>query len=686
MTKKKKILLVLAASPFILGVLFVFGFKLFFDPNDYKDKIVQVVKQKTGRTLVLTGDIDVSLIPKVAVSLGPVTLSNPPGFEGPTFLSAERVSVKLSTMALLRKQVEIDGVEIKGATVNLVKDENGRANWAEWSPEPGQAPEPSPTAEEKPAPEASQKLRDLNIGPIEIADTTINFQDKAAGTSYALIGLNLETDEFAPGSKFGLSLDTRLASIKPELEGDLKIKGHAVIGPKGRVIDASGLNLDMNLNGPNLPEGRVRASLSADAALDLNRQTLDIANLAAQVFEMQLTGQAKGSAILSEPRFTGRLDLAEFNPRATLSRLGADIPEPSDPSALTRAKGSLSFDATAGSANISDLKLSLDQTELAGFVNVRSFSGPDVAFDLDLNEIDLNRYLPAKKEGEKTGAAAEKPKPGKDQGESMIKTVVLNGEFTAGRLAVHKIQARDIEVKVVGQNGVFRFDPLNALMYEGSIQGSAVADLSGQAPKISVSESVSGLAVGELLRDLAGTDKLSGKTDLKMNLSFSASDAKTVIRTLTGDASLNLTQGLLRGVGLPLSKNPEHILISQARGGFNFKNGVVRNNDFYIANDQMKANGRGVIDLPNQSLDYELRVNPANLPVFPVRLAGSLKKPDIHMQKTAFVTENVESLGQGLGEVVTGAPGKVGETLKDTPEKLQDTMEGLGESFKGILR
>ena len=48
-----------------------------FNPNDHKDRIASIVKEKTGRDLVIAGNIGVSLFPVLGFEAHGVQLGNP---------------------------------------------------------------------------------------------------------------------------------------------------------------------------------------------------------------------------------------------------------------------------------------------------------------------------------------------------------------------------------------------------------------------------------------------------------------------------------------------------------------------------------------------------------------------------------------------------------------------------------
>ena len=68
---------------------------LLVNPNDYKGRITAAVRQATGRELVLTGDITLSVFPWVALGLGPASMGNPPGFGTEPFLAFQHAAVRV---------------------------------------------------------------------------------------------------------------------------------------------------------------------------------------------------------------------------------------------------------------------------------------------------------------------------------------------------------------------------------------------------------------------------------------------------------------------------------------------------------------------------------------------------------------------------------------------------------------
>src|ERR1700722_3916125 len=78
------------------------------NPNTYKGQITSWVHNKTGRELVINGDIERSLFPWLGLRVHNVRLSNAPGFEpSNNFTSIGQVDVSVKLIPLLSRKIEI---------------------------------------------------------------------------------------------------------------------------------------------------------------------------------------------------------------------------------------------------------------------------------------------------------------------------------------------------------------------------------------------------------------------------------------------------------------------------------------------------------------------------------------------------------------------------------------------------
>src|SRR6476620_7094204 len=90
-----------------------------FNPNDYKQQIIDLVQAKKGRTLKLDGDIKLAFWPKIGANLGKVSLSE--HNNSAEFAAVDSVKVSLALLPLLKKELIVDTIYIDGARAKIIK-------------------------------------------------------------------------------------------------------------------------------------------------------------------------------------------------------------------------------------------------------------------------------------------------------------------------------------------------------------------------------------------------------------------------------------------------------------------------------------------------------------------------------------------------------------------------------------
>src|SRR3954463_15507137 len=148
----------------IVAVLII---TLTFDPNQYKPQIVQQVKDKTGRTLAIDGDIKLKLFPKVGAQVGRTTLSERNSEKN--FAGVETAQVFVALMPLLSKRVVVDEVRLDGLTAHLVKFKDGTTNFSDLSG--GAKNEPKPETKKGTEPAGGSTVK-LDISGVRITNSS----------------------------------------------------------------------------------------------------------------------------------------------------------------------------------------------------------------------------------------------------------------------------------------------------------------------------------------------------------------------------------------------------------------------------------------------------------------------------------------------------------------------------------
>src|SRR6185503_7816821 len=102
-------------------------FAMTFDPNRYKGQIEAIVKEKTGRTLKLAGNLEVALWPSLGAKVNGVTLSERSPDQ--QFLALDSAHASVAVMPLLGGNVVVDGIRVSGLKANIVKNKDGTFNF-----------------------------------------------------------------------------------------------------------------------------------------------------------------------------------------------------------------------------------------------------------------------------------------------------------------------------------------------------------------------------------------------------------------------------------------------------------------------------------------------------------------------------------------------------------------------------
>jgi AsmA protein len=593
---------------------------LVVDPNDFKDEISQAVEAKTGRVLAIEGDLGLSVFPWLGLEIGPTSLSNAPGFSAAPFARMDEVQVRVKLLPLLRKELEMDTVVLQGLHVSLETDAQGKTNWEDLAGA-GAPAEQAPAEEEQPS-TGELTLAGLAIGGVEITDAGVIWDDQQTAARYEISGLILSTGAIAPGQAVPVELKLVVDSAQPKLSGPLAFAGTIALSDDRQTVTLTDALLETDFAGDALPGGQLKSELGFNISLNLETQTLALSDLVLKALGLQLEGHLNGTAVLGDAAFEGEIKIGEFNPRDVIQALGQAVPEVSDPKVLSRAEAALRLAATKDSVSLSDIQLKLDDSTVKGDVKVANFARPAIRFGLHLDQIDVDRYLPPPSEQPTTPVP---PTTAVAAGAQMIPVETLraldvDGELTIDRLKAAQLISTDIRMKLVAKGGVVRVHPASAKMYQGQYQGDIKLDVRGKQPKISMNETLAGVQVGPLLKDLTGEDRLTGRTQASATLVTSGQTPDDFKKTLNGKISFAFTDGAVKGFNLaamirkaqaqingqppPAETGPNQTDFSEFTGTANITNGMVRNRDLLAKSPLLRVEGTGDIDLPRESIDY----------------------------------------------------------------------------------
>ena len=242
-----------------------------FDPNQYKPQIVQLVKDETGRTLAIVGDIKLKLFPKIGAQVGKVTLSERGSDQ--TFAGVETAQVFVALLPLLSKHVVVDEVRLDGLTANLVKLKDGTTNFSDLAG--GAKSEPKPQT--KPAPPGGPAPVNLDISGVRITNAHVTWKDQTNGNDVALDLTELKTGRIAEDIPSKVEMNLAIKGAQPKL--DLKAALSGVLTFNLAKQHYGFKSLDANLQGAALAYRGIAVTLKADVDADGAAQHVRIVQL-----------------------------------------------------------------------------------------------------------------------------------------------------------------------------------------------------------------------------------------------------------------------------------------------------------------------------------------------------------------------------------------------------------------------
>ncbi len=541
---------------------------------------------------------------------------------------------------------------------------------------------------------------------------------------YRLDGLNLALDangKVIPGGKAKLTLAGDLAA-------DLKQQTASV---KGLALKGMGVELTGNVAANQIlakpaAEGQVKLMLTdpqalsgvvalppelnrealkggkmdADFRLDLGKaQSLKLAPLKLDVMGVEMTVRVNGKQIIDNPSFSGDLASGEFVPRLLLKNVGVKLPEMADPGAMGKAKFSADFDAGLNRAALSKLKLQLDNTNLSGKASVKNFKAPVIRYQLVVDGIDADRYLPPPSDkpapkatpAAATAAAATLPL-------ELLRSLDIDGTFKMGKVKVMNLNTTDIIATVRAAKGKFRVNPLGAKLYQGSYAGDLGFDVTGKTPLLSMNEKLTGVEAGPLLKDFMGKDYVTGKANMAAKMTAKGIDPMEVRKSLNGNGSFSFEKGQVKGINIghqirvayaKVKKLPEpkeeskDTDFADLKGSFTAKNGVVNTGDLYARSPLFQVKGKGSADLVKEKLDMRLETtvvgnlqDAANQSIgelkgtmIPITIKGKFSDPSIGVDVESVLRERAQ---KEVKKAVDKEKKKLEEDLKN---KLKDAFK-----------
>ena len=665
------VLVVLLLITIVVGL-----FLVTFDANNFKSEIIQFVKDRTQRELVLQGDIKVTFFPKLGLDSGKLSISQRNSAK--EFASVNNARLYIAWWPLFKRQLVFDRVEIDGIHANVVRLKDGSTNFDDLL-----------ISDEHLAPMT------FNIVSVRITNSSINWQDDLESQRLSLHDLQIETGRLADTAPSNLTatfqldserahfnstvqLKSRLffdrkagryefADIEGKLQGDAGPVSNLALDFKASldtypaqgsftledlVVNATGKysqhDLVARLVAPNLKtisNTYSGSQLTLDASLTQTKEITTVSlqlpafEAAKKVFnaaELSANFDYKGDARALHGKLTTPLSInfeaaPVFQLGAFALSLTGNHPILSD-ELNADIKGNVRLDYAEQNAKIV-FNAKIEDSHIIGTIALKDFNRPEYAVDISNNRLDLNRYLA----GEWISHLQDDATTFNSAG---LKDVILQGSLRSGEIKIDKLKVGKLAANLKIEKSIITISPLTALLYGGALTGN-ISVTANEIPTITIKQSLRGMQMGALLAGTPNAERLAGKGSLNLEMTAKGGNLAALRKSLNGNISLSLAHGTLAGINLRSAliegksdlgtKNAEQVhpanfaektQFSELNAKFNFKDGKVSGTGFEVRSPLIRTAGEGTIDLDSGDLNYRLNATVSS--AINRRIAGEL--------------------------------------------------------------
>jgi len=702
--KPIKITLSVLLAIILLLVVAILAVPVFVDPNQFKPEISAAVKDSTGRDLTIDGDIKLSLFPWLGITTGALTLSNAQGFENKPFVTVTTSDISVQLLPLLlEKKIAINQIVLKGLVLNLARNNQGLSNWDDFTKASDQATPPSTSVNQSPQANASEALALFAVGKISVSDAQVSWQDAQADADWLIKDLNLDTEQFSFDRPVNVALSLQAGNVKSGFSAAIKFKTALTVNDKFDNFSLSSTELQSTVSGENIPAKSLTSTLTiADAALESGKQAVKLTGLKLAIGEALLSADIVGTGIKDAPDFAGNLSIAPFNLAKLLQELAISLPAMQDAKALNLLSWQSNLHATTDVIELQNLAMTLDDTHAQGQISVNTASQSAIGFDLALDTLALDRYLPPVNNSKKQTLAS--PGAALAAGAAALPVETLrklnaDGQVTLGKLTVRGVDLQGVKLKLTAKDGKVATQQSVNTFYQGAYSGNLNVDARNKKPVIVLNEHLTKVQLEPWLKGLF-KKPITGQLTASAQLQAQGSNADELKSTLNGHIDLLLKDAVIKGVnlqkiidngkalikgtGLPTDSKDDQTLFTQITGTAAINNGLVRNDDLVATAAKLHVDGKGSANIVNETLDYQVNARlpaqeagQAPSPPLVIAITGPFDNLNYAIDATALLTDKAR-----IEKVLDKNKDKINKLMNKLDKKLGP---GTGDLLKGLF-
>ena len=550
-----------------------------YDFNRLKPWMSRLVKETTGREVILGGEIGLEFGLSPALAVNDVEFQNAPWGSRSQMAKINRLRVQVSLLPLILGRIELKRVVLLDPDILIETDEGGRSNLVFGSDNKTAPGKIKPTGGTQ-----QTELPELVVRELRVTKGRVFYRDGRSGEKHAVF-----LDSLTAFVK-----DYR-SPLKIELKGSYRNIPVHMKGTFGALADL--------INESDKPWPIALVAEVLDTTLTVEGTLKDIWGL--RGIDLGFTWKANELTAVGEV-FKKSLPLK--GPLNVRGRVSDQAPRIYRISGLQMAVGDSVFSGT--------IEASLSE------------SRPMVKAVLDAPKLDMRPIIGG-------GWGSGDARSGQED-EKVFSTSPLPFETLKSLNVDLKIQARQVllpgltlsqvSAEASLKDGRLLVNPLKALIADGILEAQLDLQSQGQTGMLATSIRIDHLDLGQMLKVIVGSDVLKGYVDVSVDVCSHGSSIAGLVGGLNGKTAMIMGQGEIHNKYLNLlGADASSILFdlfglsNQGRSdmpvtcfvsGFSIKDGLAETTALVLETDRVRVIGDGKIDLRTEGLNLDLNSKP----------------------------------------------------------------------------
>jgi AsmA protein len=454
------------------------------NPN-YLKPVIEEQVAKRGLRLTLEGDLKWQFFPSLGIGLGALKLDTQD--QKNTLLTVQEAQLTLQWGPLLRRQMQVSGLILKGVKAHYHLDAQGKSAWDALAAAPSTSSESS----------ASQNsAADIHIEAIDLQALEVDYKNAQAGDAGHFLIHRFNAEKLnLNGAAFPVKLDVQMQWKKQppmqlKWQSDVKFN----MDEYHFILENSNFNF-------TLGEAEVPFTFSTDV-------------------HWQPKLVAKGAITLPKQSFA---------PLAKSLAMASDV--------LPQELGaSFNYDFNEDQLMVGDLKLLVDDSQFDGQLSLTEFNRalPRLQLQLQGDTVRLERYMGGSSDADPSvPAASVETAPPTPLPMELLRQLHLQADFKLAKAFYKELEITEPQLKLSAQQGLIKLESLHLTAAEGVIEGDGQLDARAQEAQLALQLKSSDLNLGLLLKTLAQFEKVTGHASAQAQLLSSGNTTTALSDQLT---------------------------------------------------------------------------------------------------------------------------------------------------------